>query len=400
MPSAGRPPKPSPTVIAGYVAYMALGWYLSGIGSVLPELEGDVGDLSAVYPLLPGGVLLVWGLGRARRQHRTHRDVRYADVVAVAGIALAVMVGVMGVTAWPAVSITGAVAGAIAAAALIRLLPAVFTDARPDDTERVMVRANAWSSLASISAPLGIGLTIGVGVGWRIGMAGPIAVGALVAAVAVRVDRTRRGGSVASPGAREPVPPLRQWGRAWAVVTVGIVVEFCFAYYAATFLHDEIGLSTATAAAGAAAWGGGMTLGRFALSVWTPPRSIAPTIVLVMVGFALLWAVATPTAAIIGIGVAGVGVAPLYPTRMTALMACFPRSPDQGSTRGAIASGAALLIAPALMATLRALTDVRTAYLTVPVLLVILAVLDQQAVPGGGQVGRRRPWRRVPRPAA
>lgn len=378
---------------------MAVGWYLAGIGSVLPELEGEVGGLSAVYPLLPGAVLLTWGVGRARRQHRSHQDVRFADVVALAGIGLAVMVAVMGFTAWPTVSITGAVVAAIAAAALIRLLPATFADARPDDTEAVMVRANAWSSLASITAPLGIGLAIGVGLGWRLGMAAPIAIAAVVTALAVRVDRTRHGDGTAPTGIRETVPPFAHWGRAWAVVTVGIVVEFCFAYYAATFLHDEVGLSTATAAAGAAAWGGGMTLGRFAVSVWAPPRSIEPTFVLVMVGFALLWAVATPAAAIVGIGLAGLGVAPLYPTRMTALMARFPRSPDQGSTRGAIASGTALLVAPALMATLRALTDVRTAYLAVPVLLVVLAVLDRHTVP---RAGRRRLLQRIrmPRPAA
>jgi hypothetical protein len=36
-----------------------------------------------------------------------------------------------------------------------------------------------------------------------------------------------------------------------------------------------------------------------------------------------------------------------------------------------------LLFAPALMATIRALTDVRTAYLAVPILLAVLVVLDR-----------------------
>ncbi len=66
---------------------------------------------------------------------------------------------------------------------------------------------------------------------------------------------------------------------------------------------------------------------------------------------------------------------------MTALIARFPASPDQGATRAGIASGMALVGAPALMAGLRALTDVRTAYLTVPALLVLLAVLAKPVAP-------------------
>ena len=79
--------------------------------------------------------------------------------------------------------------------------------------------------------------------------------------------------------------------------------------------------------------------------------------------------------AIAGIGVAGLGASPLYPSRLTALLDRFPTSPDQGSARGTLASGVALVAAPALMAGLRAASDVRTAYLAVPVLLAVLLIL-------------------------
>ena len=69
-------------VIACYVAYAAVGWFLSGLGSVLPDLEDDIGERASLYPLLPGAVLLVWGVvfvlaaqGRRARQpaHVGHR---------------------------------------------------------------------------------------------------------------------------------------------------------------------------------------------------------------------------------------------------------------------------------------------------------------------------------------
>jgi MFS family permease len=79
--------------------------------------------------------------------------------------------------------------------------------------------------------------------------------------------------------------------------------------------------------------------------------------------------------AIAGIGIAGLGASPLYPSRMTVLLERFPGSPAQGSARGSLASGVALVSAPALMAGLREAFDVRAAYLAVPVLLAVLLAL-------------------------
>ena len=46
------------------------------------------------------------------------------------------------------------------------------------------------------------------------------------------------------------------------LMTLSIVVEFCFTYFAATYLSEELDLSNAAAAAGGAAWGIGMAAGR------------------------------------------------------------------------------------------------------------------------------------------
>ena len=65
--TAVRPPRPTQLVLACYVAFAALGWFLNGFGAILPELEEDVGGWANVYPLLPGVVMLVWGLLGLRR---------------------------------------------------------------------------------------------------------------------------------------------------------------------------------------------------------------------------------------------------------------------------------------------------------------------------------------------
>jgi hypothetical protein len=380
-----KPPKPTPFVIAGYFAYVIVGWFLNGLGSVLPELEDEIGKRASAYTLLPGVVLLGWGAIVVRRHRGAAPANPHTSTMLLGSVALTGGVLVMGITRWFGVSALGAVITAIAAAALIRLMPALLASARPHDTERVMIRANAYSSLAAIAAPLAVGMSIRLGGGWLPGMLVPIGAGAVVVALLARGDAVGNhamGNHAAAPVAALPVPdhepvvpPFAAWWREVTVLTLCIVIEFCFSYFAATFLHEEVGMSTAAAAAGGAAWGGGMALGRFVLSTWPPPRSVLPSVALIGAGFVLLWGVANPVSSIAGIGLAGLGASPLYPTRMTALLHRFPRSPDQAATRGSIASGVALLSAPALMAGLRAATDVRTAYLAVPVLLAVLTVL-------------------------
>ena len=379
-PSGVRPPQPTPLVIAGYFGYVIVGWFLNGLGSVLPELENEIGKRASVYTLLPGLVLLVWGSIVVRHHRGADPANPHTSTMMLGSVALAGGVLAMGITRWFGVSAFGAVIAAIAAAALIRLMPALLASARPDDTERVMIRANAYSSLAAIAAPLAVGVSIWLGGGWLPGMVVPIGGGAVVIVLMARGNAARHVAEAPQPAEPVPdqgpvVPPFAASWREVTVLTLCIVVEFCFSYFAATFLHEEVGMSTAAAAAGGAAWGCGMAFGRFVTSTWPPPRSIMPSVALIAVGFVLLWGIATPVSSIAGIGLAGLGASPLYPTRMTALLHRFPRSPDQAATRGSIASGVALLSAPALMAGLRAVTDVRTAYLAVPLLLAVLTVL-------------------------
>ncbi len=168
-------------VVACYVSFAALGWFLNGFGSILPDLEDDIGRRASIYPLLPGAVMLVSGVFVVRRHRTVEPRSDYEKGIVAGSIALAVSLAVMGVTRWQWVSAIGALAAAIAAAYLVRLLPAVLATIRATDTERVMMRSNAYASVAAISAPLAVGASIALGAGWAPGMVDP-------------ADRRRRGG--------------------------------------------------------------------------------------------------------------------------------------------------------------------------------------------------------------
>ncbi len=394
---AGVPPtrRPAPAgdayAIGCYVAYGLLGWASSGLGAALPQMRDDLGGIVAFYPPLPGAALLVigltalwWGAGTGR----SHRA-----IVVDNSVALGTAVAVMAVTGVPALSAAGAVAVGIASAGLIRLLPAALTSRYADDPVPVMTRANAWSSLASIAAPLAVGAAIATGLGWRAGLVVMPLVGA--GAVVVLVGRRGRhddrvtvgaAGAGATGAARRTrperlaAPAGGPWFDAWLILTLSIVVEFAFVYFAATYLREEVGMSRATSAAGAAAFAVGMAGFRFvAGSVpWLTRRRLTDHLATVGAGFTLMWLFPQPWVAVVGITVAGAGTALLYPIGIDRLMRRFPGSIERGAARGALASGFALLSSPLLLAALRALSDVRTAYLSVPVLLAVIALVHRR----------------------
>ena len=371
----------SDALLSSYLGFTFLAWYLNGLGAVLPALRDELGEWAGIYTLLPGAVLFAWGIVTVARQ-RTVSDGREPGI-AVGFVVLTIAILAMGTTNWPLISVIGAVVAAIAAAHVNRVVPGMLATASLDGVvQPVMMRANAFSSVASIAAPLLVGASLALGAGWLAGFVIPIAIAAVIVTRAATQSPSIRRSE--QPVDQAPLPPFRQWWRECTVLSLSIVVEFCFSYFAVTYLQEEIGLTKSAAAAGGAAWGVGMAIGRFWFSVRRLPGSIVPSVVTIFAGFMLFWGLDSPAPAIVGIGVAGLGASPLYPSRITILIDRFPGAVHEGSKRAALATGSALLTAPALMVGLRAASDVRIAYLAVPVLLVILLVL---ATPRGHRYG-------------
>lgn len=377
--------------IACMVAYAMLGWLFSGLGAILPELREELGDQASIYPLMPGAALGAIGLTSLWRGHtptRAHRSAVWQGSVLLSG-----SIALMTITGIEVVSALGAVAAGFAAAGLIRVLPAALTTHQPRRSVSVMTRANAWSSLASIAAPLAVGGATAIGFGWRAGL---IVIPALGAIWVVTLSRTATSATTTTTTTATTTATRRnesqpasgsgghiQWIDAWLILCLSIVVEFAFVYFASTYLHEEIGMSKAAAASGTAAFAVGMASGRFLAG---PIRTLGQLplvayLTTIAAGFALLWMLQSPVTAIIGLGVAGFGTAMLYPIGIDRLIQRFPGATEHGANRGALASGAALLLSPALLGALRAVSDVRTAYLSVPVLLLVIALIDWRGHP-------------------
>ncbi len=378
--------------VACVLSYGLLGWTLSGLGAVLPQLRDALGGIASVYPSLPGAALIIIGIvalvhhRSAGAPHRSagapHRSAGapHQSVVRWASVGLAVALALVVVTDVPVASAIGAVLMATMAALLISLLPAALTSRHPERSAAVMTTANGWSSLAGIAAPLAVGAAVALGLGWRVGFVVPPVVATLVV-IALTSHRAHDPPRVlavtraSAPARGAPSDLQLPWFDAWLVLTLSILVEFAFAFFATTYLREEVGMTNAGAAAGAASFAIGMASARF-LAGGVPSlrdHSVRGQLVVVAAGFSLLWFLPSPVPAIAGFVIAGFGIALLYPTGIGRLMRRFPGSTERGASRGALASGVALLGAPALLGTIRALSNVRVAFISIPVLLGALA---------------------------
>lgn len=91
-------------------------------------------------------------------------------------------------------------------------------------------------------------------------------------------------------------------------------------------------------------------------------------------GFLMFWLAHVSYVAGAGLGVAGVGVALLYPAAVTRAITACPGEQDRAAARCALASGLAIGGAPLILAQLADTTGLRAAYLIVPGLLAALFV--------------------------
>lgn len=358
-----------------YAVLSCLGFLLNGMGAVLDPLRRDLGvDRAQVafYPSLFAVGLLGIGLVGG-------------PLVALIGRAVTLRLSIGGMVAGGVllaspgrvVTLVGALLLGVGGALLIQLVPALLSTLHPQATAAAVGEANGLASAASVFAPLAVAGALASGMGWRAGyLLVPLATLVLVGALAWRVPMP------VAAAASEEASAGAAGGRLigpWLEVLLAVSVEFCMVFWAASAVGDWHHASAGLAPAVAALFLVGMATGRsLAVPVTRRLRGhrtlLLTCVGVAAVGFALFWAAPTLPLAGAGLGIAGLGVALLYPTTVSRTVAAWPHAPDKAAARAALASGMAIGGAPFLLARLSDTTGLRTAYLIVPVLLLALAV--------------------------
>ncbi|WP_242900682.1 MFS transporter [Actinomadura terrae] len=367
-----------------YAAFGCLGYLLTGIGAILPELRAERGlprAEAALYSSAFALGLVVVGLVGHRLAVRLGRH-----AIPTALAALISGATVMAVSGGRAGVGFGALLTGLGGAGLVQVVPSALRAVHGGEATVPIGEANAVSSAGSVLAPPIIGMALAHGLGWRAAFAiPPLALGAallLTRSVVVPAQPAPGALTREKPEAKpveEPVPApadrVSFFGR-WCDLVLAVGVEFCMVFWAADFLHHVKGLGSGSATTLSAAFVLGMATGRVASGpvvrfVRRPDRILALAALVALTGFTALWTVPSPFA-VVGLLVMGLGVALLYPVILSEALAAWPTRPVQAAGRCALASGVAIGTAPLFLGALADATSLRAAVFVAPALLLVL----------------------------
>ncbi|TCC61925.1 MFS transporter [Kribbella pittospori] len=371
------------------IGLSSMGFVLAGLGACIAILARDLDEPTDRLALLSSGfalgLLIVAVVGP-----RILRTWPMTTVLAIGSVVCAFGTVLLALAPVYAVAIAGGLCVGLGGALLVLVAPLMLDG--PTAAARLS-RVNAVASGTGILAPLAIGALDSLGPTGRLAM---LAAAPPLVALAVLSRRAQRPHPPGRP-VDTPVPVLidsapavglgRRWlgrkvaldvGLGWLRVVLAVAVEFCFVVWAVARLVDS-GLSTATAAVLGSAFPIGMAVGRAIGPIrWRGWSPVVPSGLLAILGTLLVSLFDAPAAVALGLAIAGLGVAPLYPVTLAALVATPGLSPARLSAIGALASGTAILIAPAALAGLARVVDLRTAYLVTLPLLITLFVLSRR----------------------
>ncbi|AGZ44548.1 MFS transporter [Actinoplanes friuliensis] len=354
------------------IAQAVLGYAITGLGACLVLLADDLG----VAPEQLGWLPATFGFGLLALALTGPLLLRGGPRPALIGGSLVVALGVTLLALAPntPAAVTGALLLGAGGAAFVLVTPALLSGS---EAAIQLTKVNALSSIASVLAPAAIGGLDATGlVGGRLALLIAVPPLLYLAATTAR-SRSAQPGPAPTDGPPSahgrPAPGLV--ARRWAGVVLAVSVEFCFTIWAVARLA-EAGLALATAAVVGTAFPIGMALGRLAGPALIRRIPVVPVGAAVTAAGAVLVAAAGhPAAVTAGLVVAGAGVATLYPVALAGLVATPRLSAAHAASLGALASGTAILAAPAALARLADVVDLRLAFLiTLPLLALLLLI--------------------------
>ncbi|MEN3305838.1 MAG: hypothetical protein V7603_2040 [Micromonosporaceae bacterium] len=242
-----------------------------------------------------------------------------------------------------------------------------------------IAEANAVACGTGAVAPLVVGATVSAGLTWRPALAVLVAlIGAVAAAAAIFRVRI--------PGGAVPGGDRRSRGRlpfgywiAWLLMCFTGSVEVCLNLWSSDLLRTDTGVSSGAAATAVSGIIGGMAVGRviggrIALRVAAPALLVA-VLGVSLAGFALFWSASAPALAVTGLIVMGLGNGMHYPLGIAMALRASGGRPDQAAAGASYGLAVSFGLAPFMLGAVADHIGPRLAFLLVPALLVVAALL-------------------------
>lgn len=351
---------------------MVWGWFLYAFNPAVPLIGDDLGVTNAVAGLhgtaLAVGTVLA-GLINARVVATRGRrgTVWVGTALVVVGVLLVVASGVLAGT------LGGAVIAGMGGTLLVNVANSALTEKHGRAGGAAITEANGLGALVGAAAPVVLGVSVGVGLGWEPAL---LVVIGLLAVLAVVMPTLAAPARTAEPG--HGTLPVRYWW-AWGVLVMLIAVEFSYSVWATTLVAERTGTPTGAATSTLTVLilclGIGRVLGaRLALRV-RPGLLLLVSVAVTAVGWLVLWLATSLAVAVVGLAVSGLGMAFHFPLGVSRSLEASGGLTDLASGRIALGGGLAIGLAPFVLGALSDAVGVHAAFVLVPALLAAAGLL-------------------------
>jgi predicted MFS family arabinose efflux permease len=263
---------------------------------------------------------------------------------------------------------------------LLVMIQATLADHHGDRRAVAITESNVYASLAAMFAPLLISQLEGLALGWRAAMY--LALGCWLIAVFVWrhesiPERLNIERALSPRNTADHLP--RIFWLYWLIVLFSVSAEWCIVFWGADFLENVVGLTRVNASAALAIYFLGFVIGRAAGSrltrLYSTQRLLLTAAALLIVGFPIFWLVRLPIISLIGIFIAGLGLANLFPLTLSTVTNLAPTLANQASARTSLAAGIAILVTPQILGTAADSIGIDSAFVVVAALSICILVL-------------------------
>lgn len=361
-----------------YATLGCLGYLLTGLGVILPQLRAEL-HLSrvevALYPSAFSVGLVIVGLTGNRVVSRFIGS----GAVTASLVALGTGAALLGSGLSRYVTAAGALMLGLGGAGLFYLIPLALRSRHKNSITVAVSEGHGLSSAASTVVPLVIAATIVGAGGWRLGyLAIPLVVIAAILVVAAHRGLLSVQFADASGPPVRPLAFARFFGY-WLRVVLVVIAEFCMVFWTTDFLKSERAMTSGASAATATLLVLGMAAGRALAGLATRRWRCRPLLVgsasTALAGFALVWLIDNQVTTGAGLLVTGLGLALLYPITLAQAIDAVPGNQDWASARCALASGVAILTATVGLGQIADQLGLNGAMLLMPAVLVAFLLL-------------------------
>ncbi|WP_103341470.1 MFS transporter [Amycolatopsis sp. CA-126428] len=355
---------------AAFAALFAFGILFAALGPVLPYLR-EIEHTSYLLGALHQVAFALGSLAAGIHASRSRTPRRPTIVVGL--LAAAVSGVLLGYGRALAVTLTAAfLLSAFATAALIRLW-AVLSDLHHRHRAVAMTEGEGAVSVAGIVTPAVVSACAATALGWQFSF---VIAFALVAAAAIALRRTRIPDTAPAPdtaraGSAAGSTPLRTLTTVVAVVAL----EFTISFWAASYLHDDVGIGRDTAAGLVSVLYASNFAGRLLASRLA--RHLSTTAVLrlslltALLGTPILLATSNPLPATVGLVITGIGIGGTFPLAAALHVAASPRTADQALGQILTVASLGQVTGPLVAGTLAQLSNLRVGLLTLPAVVLM-----------------------------